>query len=159
MGFKKQQKFISTDSIRRKRRRDSGRDREGRGERKGYWNNRRIERWEGFRASPRIDSKDSLRILLAGRYDNPIPARFLAPIDCLKKAKRKGERGERDHEKICSRNELCMRRDLPGRKGSRLTGATIFTLENMSKFSSLYQNMYSSRNLEPFLVLQRPKLT
>jgi hypothetical protein len=21
---------------------------------------------------------------LAGRYDNPIPARFLAPIDCLK---------------------------------------------------------------------------
>jgi hypothetical protein len=28
---------------------------------------------------------DCLKIpALAGRYDNPIPARFLAPIDCLK---------------------------------------------------------------------------
>ncbi len=32
--------------------------------------------------SPRIDSKKS--IPPAGRYDNPIPTRFLAPIDCLK---------------------------------------------------------------------------
>ena len=29
-----------------------------------------------------IDSKESIR--LAGRDDNPIPARFLAPIDCSK---------------------------------------------------------------------------
>jgi hypothetical protein len=40
--------------------------------------------------SPRIDSKESLPPVygmygsLAGRYDNPIPTRFLAPTDCLK---------------------------------------------------------------------------
>jgi hypothetical protein len=33
--------------------------------------------------SPRIDSKEWL-YSLAGRYDTPIPIRFLAPIDCLK---------------------------------------------------------------------------
>ena len=36
--------------------------------------------------SPGIDSKVNSASLcsLAGRYDNPIPVRFLAPIDCLK---------------------------------------------------------------------------
>ncbi len=32
--------------------------------------------------SPRIDS--AILCSLAGRYDNPIPARFLTPIDCYK---------------------------------------------------------------------------
>ncbi len=32
----------------------------------------------------RIDSKEPNSASLAGRYDNPIPIRFLAPIDCLK---------------------------------------------------------------------------
>ncbi len=32
--------------------------------------------------SPRIDPKEPIHSL-AGRYDNPIPSRFLAPIDCL----------------------------------------------------------------------------
>ncbi len=34
-----------------------------------------------------IDSKESISASLrslAGRYDNPIPTRFLSPIDCLK---------------------------------------------------------------------------
>ncbi len=38
--------------------------------------------------SPGIDSKDSnppaYVCILAGRYENSIPTRFLAPIDCLK---------------------------------------------------------------------------
>jgi hypothetical protein len=37
--------------------------------------------------SPRIDSKEPIPsgcVALAGWYDNPIPTRFLAPIDCLK---------------------------------------------------------------------------
>ncbi len=36
--------------------------------------------------SPRIDSKEPIPLgcVLAGRYNNPIPTRFLAPIDCLK---------------------------------------------------------------------------
>jgi hypothetical protein len=36
--------------------------------------------------SPRIDSKESIPPAygLAGRYDNPIPSRFLVLIDCLK---------------------------------------------------------------------------
>ncbi len=37
--------------------------------------------------SPRIDSKEPILpglCSLAGRYDNPIPTRFLVPIDCLK---------------------------------------------------------------------------
>ncbi len=37
--------------------------------------------------SPGIDSKEWIRpayVALAGRYDNPIPTRFLAPIDSLK---------------------------------------------------------------------------
>jgi hypothetical protein len=36
--------------------------------------------------SPGIDSKEWIppAYLLAGRYDNPIRPRFLAPIDCLK---------------------------------------------------------------------------
>ncbi len=38
--------------------------------------------------SPRIDSKEPIPpdcvCSLAGRYDNPIPTRFLAPIDSLK---------------------------------------------------------------------------
>jgi hypothetical protein len=41
----------------------------------------------GQSPSPRIDSKEPIppRLYsLAGRYDNPIPTRFLAPIDCLK---------------------------------------------------------------------------
>jgi hypothetical protein len=33
--------------------------------------------------SPRIDSKEPINSLV-GRYDNPIPTRSLAPIDCLK---------------------------------------------------------------------------
>jgi hypothetical protein len=32
--------------------------------------------------SPRIDSASLC--ILAGRYDNPLPTRFLAPIECLK---------------------------------------------------------------------------
>jgi hypothetical protein len=35
-----------------------------------------------FLRSPGIDSKKSISTL-AGRYDDPIPTRFLAPIDCL----------------------------------------------------------------------------
>ncbi len=37
--------------------------------------------------SPRIDSKEPIppgRVALAGRYDNPVPTRFLAPVDCKK---------------------------------------------------------------------------
>ncbi len=36
--------------------------------------------------SPRIDSEEPMRNVysLAGRYDNPIPTRFLVPTDCLK---------------------------------------------------------------------------
>jgi hypothetical protein len=36
--------------------------------------------------SPKIDSKEPIPRLwsLVGRYDNPIPTRFLTPIDCLK---------------------------------------------------------------------------
>jgi hypothetical protein len=37
--------------------------------------------------SPRIDSKEPItvgRVALTGRYDNPVPTRFLAPIGCLK---------------------------------------------------------------------------
>jgi hypothetical protein len=37
---------------------------------------------------PGIDSKELIppayACSLVGRYDNPIPTRFLAPIDCLK---------------------------------------------------------------------------
>jgi hypothetical protein len=35
---------------------------------------------------PRIDSKESIppACSLTGRNDNPLPTRFLAPIDCLK---------------------------------------------------------------------------
>ncbi len=33
----------------------------------------------------RFQGTNSARLyILAGRYDNPIPGRFLAPIDCLK---------------------------------------------------------------------------
>ena len=40
--------------------------------------------------SPGIESKESIPPAyvawrVAGRYDNPIPTRFLAPIDCFKK--------------------------------------------------------------------------
>ncbi len=37
--------------------------------------------------SPKIDPKELISAMLcsqAGQYDNPIPTRFLAPIDCLK---------------------------------------------------------------------------
>jgi hypothetical protein len=36
--------------------------------------------------SPRIDSKEPIQAVcsLTGRYDNPIPTRFLAPKYCLK---------------------------------------------------------------------------
>jgi hypothetical protein len=35
--------------------------------------------------SPGIDSKESIpSAYVAGRYDNPIPTRFLAPTECLK---------------------------------------------------------------------------
>jgi hypothetical protein len=37
--------------------------------------------------APRIDFKESIppaSVALAGRYDNPIPTRFLAPIECSK---------------------------------------------------------------------------
>ncbi len=50
--------------------------------------------WESVRIfkllrSPRIDFKEPIppgciAISLAGRYDDPIPTQFLAPIDCLK---------------------------------------------------------------------------
>jgi hypothetical protein len=34
--------------------------------------------------SSSINSKEAIPRSLAGLYDNPIPTRFLAPIDCLK---------------------------------------------------------------------------
>ncbi len=59
------------------------------------------EKGKGAQESiPRNEFRQSTYSLLAGRYDNPISTRFLAPIDCLKNRQigkgreRKGTRKE-----------------------------------------------------------------
>jgi hypothetical protein len=57
--------------------------------------------------SPEIDSKESIPPVFVGRYDNPIPTRFLATIDCSKIPARKNRQARREEiEEILQKGDL-----------------------------------------------------